>query len=90
MDDLINNWIEFKNLNTINKHLNSASYVAKYDFKKMPLINSFKDCGIYYSTLFHELIHWSGDKSRLNRFDVNKMNYQQYESEELVAEIGSM
>lgn len=56
----------------------------------MPLINSFKDCGIYYSTLFHELIHWSGDKSRLNRFDVNKMNYQQYESEELVAEIGSM
>ena len=46
----------------------------------------------YYSTLLHELSHWTGHNSRLDRFfswsfDINS---EAYAREELVAEIASM
>ena len=48
----------------------------------------------YYSTLFHELVHWTGNKKRLNRFEKNKRYFNEdaqleYALEELIAEIGS-
>ena len=44
----------------------------------------------YYSTLFHELVHWSGAPHRLDR-DIAKHNSQKfkYAFEELVAELGA-
>lgn len=41
----------------------------------------------FYSTELHELVHWSGHKSRLDRLDLKNRNG--YPFEELVAEIGS-
>ena len=44
----------------------------------------------YYSTLFHEMIHSSGSKKRLNRLEENfSFGDHEYSKEELVAEIGS-
>lgn len=43
----------------------------------------------YYSTLAHELCHWTGHKSRLDRLKLAGFGTEEYAREELVAEIGS-
>jgi len=46
----------------------------------------------YYSTILHELSHWSGHPTRLNRFHDNEWletRNKKYAFEELVAEISS-
>ena len=53
----------------------------------MPLKSKFEDTEGYYSTLFHELIHWTGYKNRLNRLVLKKESDRAFE--ELVAEIGA-
>ena len=42
----------------------------------------------YYATLAHELVHWSGAKSRLGRDMSGRFGNAAYAAEELVAEIG--
>jgi len=49
----------------------------------MPSIEQFESAEEYHSILFHECVHWTSSKSRLNR---NKLSYSE---EETVAEIGS-
>jgi antirestriction protein ArdC len=49
---------------------------------------SFKAPGHYYSTLFHELLHWCGHPSRLNRARRPK-ELPDRAIEELIAELGS-
>ena len=44
----------------------------------------------YYSTALHELIHWTGHESRLNRINkLARFGDQNYAAEELVAELGA-
>lgn len=43
----------------------------------------------YYSTLFHELTHWTGAKHRLDRLNNEKFGGKDYAFEELVAELGA-
>ena len=43
----------------------------------------------YYSTLLHELTHWTGDKRRLDREKGGRFGDSEYAFEELVAELGS-
>jgi antirestriction protein ArdC len=43
----------------------------------------------YYATLVHELVHWSGVKSRLDRDMGKRFGDAAYAAEELVAEIGA-
>lgn len=59
------------------------------DFISVPVISEFNSTDEYYSTLFHELIHWTGHQSRLNRFQSADYNSDNYSKEELIAEIGS-
>ena len=75
---------------------NDNAYIAFYnrikDFINIPSIELFDDSYKYYSTLFHELIHSTGYKDRLNRDSITNLdNYASdlYSKEELVAEIGS-
>jgi antirestriction protein ArdC len=44
----------------------------------------------YYSTLLHELGHWTGHKDRLNRNLNNRFGNQAYAFEELVAELSAV
>jgi len=43
----------------------------------------------YYGTLLHELVHWTGHPSRLDRKLANRFGSNAYAFEELVAETGS-
>lgn len=43
----------------------------------------------YYSTHAHELVHWTGHKSRLDRNLANAFGSEAYAFEELVAELGA-
>jgi antirestriction protein ArdC len=73
---------------TIEHHGAEAYYAPARDIVVMPPVALFKDCAGYQATLAHELVHWTGHKSRLDRFDgvPNKIDYA---FEELVAELGA-
>ena len=43
----------------------------------------------YYSTLLHELTHWTGHPNRMNRNLGKKFGDKDYAVEELVAELGA-
>ena len=58
-----------------------AYYRLSTDAVQMPPFESFRDADKYYSTLCHELTHWTSAK---NRFGSNA-----YAQEELVAELGT-
>lgn len=71
-------------------HGNKAYYSPALDTVVTPLPEQFADSAEYYSTLFHELTHSTGHKSRLDRLDkCAAFGSETYSTEELVAEIGS-
>ena len=77
-----------KNSGAIIKHQGEKAYYSlTNDIINMPLKSKFEDTEGYYSTLLHELVHWSGHKDRLNRLDIDNVKEQAFE--ELVAEIGA-
>ena len=56
----------------------------------MPKFESFIGPEHYYSTLAHELVHWTGSKHRLERATAAKgVDTATYAKEELVAELGA-
>ena len=62
-------------------------YVPSLDKICMPAWGDFKSSADYYGTLLHEIVHWTGHKSRLDRLEFK--NKKGYAFEELVAELGS-
>jgi len=56
---------------------------------QMPNKDQFNNASAYYGTLLHELGHWTGDKSRLDRDMSGRFGSVQYAKEELIAEIAS-
>jgi antirestriction protein ArdC len=70
-----------------------AFYRPSADIVGMPSRSCFESPEGYYSTLFHELTHSTGHKSRLNRFEENSTDHQfgseSYSKEELIAEMGA-
>lgn len=89
-EKFINKLKENKGLLLIHKKQNLACYSPINDTVTMPNTELFKDDVKYYSTLFHELIHWTGHPNRLKRFDLVQCKKEKYAFEELVAEMGSM
>lgn len=71
-------------------HINQdkAFYMPSKDQICMPTKAQFKDESGYYGTMFHELVHWTGHASRLDRKFGNKFGNDNYAKEELVAELG--
>lgn len=71
-------------------HGDRAYYSPALDTVVTPLPEQFEDSAEYYSTLFHELTHSTGHKSRLDRLDsCAAFGDDVYSVEELVAEIGA-
>jgi antirestriction protein ArdC len=66
-----------------------AFYSSGGDFVAMPTFQSFKSTASYYATAFHELGHWTGHKSRLDREFGKRFGDKAYAAEELVAELTS-
>lgn len=67
-----------------------AFYSPRLDYVKLPKREIFISTAKYYSTLFHEIIHWTGHETRLNRNLKGHNDKQSYSFEELIAEMGSM
>lgn len=65
------------------------AYNRTLDRVTMPPRESFDTTGDHQSTLAHELIHWTGHDSRLNRQFGQRFGDQAYAVEELVAELGA-
>jgi len=69
-----------------------AFYDPLKDVVNMPKFTSFERPEAYYSTLFHELVHSTGHRSRLDRkglLEMAEFGSEPYSQEELVAEIGT-
>jgi antirestriction protein ArdC len=65
-----------------------AYYATAGDFINLPLFETFTNSHCYYGTLAHELTHWSGHATRLNRTFGKRFGDSTYAAEELVAELG--
>ena len=73
----------------------SACFIPALDLIRMPDRRRFtgsdtsSPAEAFYSTLCHELVHWSGAKSRLDRDLSGRFGDDAYAIEELVAELGA-
>lgn len=86
------NYMEREHIQIIETVSNEAFYSPTKDYIQVPCKEQYKVIEEFYSTLFHEMTHSTGHKSRLNRLDsgVNaRFGNETYSKEELVAEIGS-
>ena len=66
-----------------------AYFSPNADYVQMPDRSVFFSKEGFYSTLMHEMVHWTGHRNRLNREFGKRFGDQAYAAEELVAEIGS-
>ena len=66
-----------------------ACYSPRHDRIQVPHYADFTVPESYYSTLIHELVHWTGHTSRLGRVIDNSFGTEAYAFEELVAELGA-
>lgn len=66
-----------------------AFYAPAWDNITLPHPADFTKVEEYYSVAFHELVHWSGAKHRLNREVGVKYKDAKYSFEEIVAELGA-
>jgi antirestriction protein ArdC len=82
---------EMPNAPEIKHEYQQAYYNSVLDYINMPIIESFEESESYYLTLFHEMVHSTGHKSRLNRKEIvelNRFGSEPYSIEELTAEMG--
>lgn len=69
-----------------------AYYNPSFDYIGMPTMADFHSAEEYYSTFFHELVHSTGHKDRLDREGITnpiRFGSHDYSFEELVAECGA-
>jgi antirestriction protein ArdC len=66
-----------------------AYYAPSQDFVSMPAFAAFKGADHFYNVAFHELTHWTGHRSRLDRDLKNRFGTRDYAAEELIAELGA-
>lgn len=90
-EEIVNGYVARTNLKLSIRKSNKAYYSPPLDEVVVPLLEQYDAPEEYYSTLFHELTHSTGHKSRLDREEGmhNMFGDHQYSKEELVAEIGA-
>jgi len=71
------------------KKSNRAYYSSSTDTITLPLREQFIETEPFYETALHELGHWTGHNTRLDRLKGAKFGSQPYAYEELVAELTS-
>lgn len=68
-------------------HDGTPAFNLSRDVIYMPALQHFKSSAHYYATFLHELAHWSGHPSRLNRPSLVERQRDNYYREELCAEL---
>lgn len=88
-------WVENSGADIRFNDANGAFYKHIADYIQLPTIEAFKASPTstqtenYYSTLLHELTHWTGHSSRNDRLKATTFGSKDYAFEELVAELGA-
>lgn len=67
----------------------TGGYQPRQDIVVMPPREHAVSDGAYWSTMFHEAVHWTGHEKRLTRPLTTHRMSKEYAREELVAEIGA-
>lgn len=93
-DDVIGNaekiWNEWTGRPSLTHGGGRAYYSPTDDEIVLPVFEAFDGADEYHSTKFHEMVHATGHKDRLNRLDVPSFfGDHEYSKEELVAEMGA-
>jgi antirestriction protein ArdC len=73
----------------IREGFGEAFFVPSRDFISIPAFGNFKSAAHFYGVAFHELGHWTGHKSRLDRDLRHRFGECAYAAEELVAELSA-
>jgi len=66
-----------------------ACFIPSIDQINMPRFETFHNGHGYYATMFHELAHWTGHKTRLDRNLTGRFGDHAYGMEELIAELSA-
>ena len=66
-----------------------ACYIPSIDKIELPTKEQFLKPEYFYSVLYHEASHWTGNKTRLNRDLKGRFGSESYAMEELIAELSS-
>ncbi len=74
---------------SIHFDFDSAYYSPSADKICLPARERFTSEANFYATALHELTHWTGGESRLNRSFGKRFDDDAYAFEELVAELGA-
>lgn len=85
-------YMQREHIKILEKVTDKAFYSPLLDYIQVPCKEQYQNIEEFYSTLFHEMIHSTGHKTRLDRLEEsNKAHFgsESYSKEELVAEIGS-
>lgn len=89
-EELIKSYVTREGINYNETLSNDAFYSPLLDCVSVPSKAQYANVNEFYSTVFHELTHSTGHKSRLNRFTSSAyFGNKEYSKEELIAEIGS-
>jgi antirestriction protein ArdC len=71
----------------IREGFGEAYYRPGDDVISLPRFEAFRSAAHFYATAFHELGHWTGHRSRLDRDLRHRFGERAYAAEELVAEL---
>ena len=85
-------YMQREHIKILEKVTDKAFYSPSLDYIQVPCKEQYQHIEEFYSTLFHEMTHSTGHKTRLDRLEEsNKAHFgsENYSKEELVAEIGS-
>lgn len=88
-DDRAENLIAQSNARILHMVTDKACYNYLNDVIFLPERTQFNGTEEYYETVLHELGHWTGHKSRLDRSLKNVFGSEDYAKEELIAELCS-
>ena len=83
---------EREHINIIETVSNKAFYSPTGDYIQVPCKEQYQAIEEFYSTLFHEMVHSTGHKTRLDRLETGSNAHfgsASYSKEELCAELGS-
>lgn len=86
------NYQEREHIKIIESVSNEAYYSPISDYIQIPVKGQYQESSEYYSTLFHEMVHSTGHKTRLNRLEGKMLaafGSEDYSKGELVAELGN-
>ena len=85
----LENYFNLLNIKLLYQNTETPHFDIDDDLISMPEKIRFTKSEYYYAVLFHEVVHWTGHKDRLNRKSLYSDDKESYAFEELVAEIGA-